>query len=454
MGRNRRSTLSAGEPRTWGRAVVLTVVLVPKDEGTRPLNNVKQEQTHLAKLAASDPDKRFHRLYRLICQPEWLRSALDAIRANKGFNTPGTDGVRGEDLDRNQIEQLAEKLRAGTYQPTPVRRIYIPKRTGKLRPLGLPIWVSYCLSFQAMFGMPRVANWVDQKLQSTFLILLYHVLPRFATLTTFPMSLRWLAQPLDDLFCEGDPARAMRVSTNAFQNPSVTPLGYGRDVNVEPFGCRQGGVAPIASLSGWAKSRSLWAIEGNMIGGTNPVHFAGSKAASHPWSQPLLIEQVSDLGCCMGRSQLLQASDDLLIGLTDFPRLFETRNGQVRLCLRLPANIDLNEVAALGKRHIFDQPAQKLLALGVGRGRSLPKSRQVRSQGADLLSLLSRERESCWFGQHVIFPFEPIHLQQLFIPVPFQTARHQAIFWVHSHIAAASQIRFMTSARSICRRAC
>jgi hypothetical protein len=80
-------------------------VLVPKDEGTRPLNNVKQEQTHLAKLAASDPDKRFRRLYRLICQPEWLMKALDAIRANKGFDTPGTDGVRGEDLDQDQIEQ-------------------------------------------------------------------------------------------------------------------------------------------------------------------------------------------------------------------------------------------------------------------------------------------------------------------------------------------------------------
>ncbi len=113
-------------------------VLVPKDEGTRPLNSVKQEQTHLAKLAASNPDKRFCKLYRLICHPEWLMQALDAIRANKGFNTPGTDGVRGEDLDWKQMEQLAEKLRTGTYQPTPVRRVYIPKRTGKLRPLGLP----------------------------------------------------------------------------------------------------------------------------------------------------------------------------------------------------------------------------------------------------------------------------------------------------------------------------
>ena len=86
-------------------------IVVPKDEGTRPLNNVKQEQIHLAKLAANDPDKRFCKLYRLVCQPEWLSRALDAIRANKGFNTAGTDGMRGEELDQDPIEQLAEKLR-------------------------------------------------------------------------------------------------------------------------------------------------------------------------------------------------------------------------------------------------------------------------------------------------------------------------------------------------------
>jgi len=75
------------------------------------LNNVKEEQTHLAKLAASYPDKRFSKLYRLVCHPQWLMKALDAIRPNKGFNTPGTDGMRGEDLDQEQIEQLADQMR-------------------------------------------------------------------------------------------------------------------------------------------------------------------------------------------------------------------------------------------------------------------------------------------------------------------------------------------------------
>lgn len=102
------------------------------------MKTVKVEHTHLAKLAAADPDKRFRRLYRLICDPNWLNVALDAIRSNKGFNTPGTDGVKGDDLDQAQLDRLAEQLRQGTDHPTPVRRVFIPKRNGKLRPLGLP----------------------------------------------------------------------------------------------------------------------------------------------------------------------------------------------------------------------------------------------------------------------------------------------------------------------------
>jgi len=102
------------------------------------MNNVEQERAHLARLAAAEPHKRFRRLYRLVCQPAWLEMALDAIRTNKGFNTPGADGVRGTDLTQEQLDRLAEKLRAGTYQPMPVRRVFIPKRNGKRRPLGLP----------------------------------------------------------------------------------------------------------------------------------------------------------------------------------------------------------------------------------------------------------------------------------------------------------------------------
>src|SRR5437667_2828085 len=102
------------------------------------MNNVEHERAHLARLAAAEPTKRFRRVYRLVCQPAWLEMALDAIRTNKGFNTPGVDGVKGTDLTQEQLDKLAEKLRAGAYQPRPVRRVFIPKRNGKRRPLGFP----------------------------------------------------------------------------------------------------------------------------------------------------------------------------------------------------------------------------------------------------------------------------------------------------------------------------
>src|SRR5438128_12146389 len=102
------------------------------------MHNVEQERAHLAKLAAAEPHKRFCKLYRLLYQRSWLEVALDAIRPNRGFNTPGVDGVKGTDLTPEHLDRLAEQLRTGVYQPAPVRQVFIPKRNGKRRPLGLP----------------------------------------------------------------------------------------------------------------------------------------------------------------------------------------------------------------------------------------------------------------------------------------------------------------------------
>src|SRR5919106_946534 len=102
------------------------------------MNNVATEQTHLAKLAATHPHKRFCKLYRLISNRRCLEAARDAIRPNKGFHPPGVDGLKGSNLDPERLARLANKLQKGTYEPKPVRRTFVPKRNGKLRPLGLP----------------------------------------------------------------------------------------------------------------------------------------------------------------------------------------------------------------------------------------------------------------------------------------------------------------------------
>src|SRR5713101_4299005 len=342
-------------------------------------------------------------IYRQLYNPSLYLRAYAKLYPNKGAMTPGSTSETVDAMALTKINKIIEDLRHERYRWTPVRRIYIPKKQkGKYRALGLPIWVSYCLSFQAMFGMPMVANGVDQKSQPTLCVLLYHVLSWFSTPTTFPVPLRRLAQPCDDVWSERDPARAMRVSAHAFQNPSVTPIGNRRDVDIEQFRCRQCGIAPVASLPGWTEPWTLRASQGNMIGGTNPVDFAGGEAAAQPRMQSLLIEQVRDLGSGVGRSQVPHPSDDLRTGLTDFPGLFEARNRQARARLRLPANIDHDELVALGERDILDQPAQQLFALGK-RGRwGVPERRQVSCERTDLLPLLRRQHQRSRFRQHLV----------------------------------------------------
>jgi group II intron reverse transcriptase/maturase len=102
------------------------------------MKDVVAELGHLNQLAEQDANKRFTRLYRLIRQGGLLAIARERIAGNKGAQTPGVDGQKMADMDNEKIVQLSQELKTGTYQPQPVRRVYIPKRNGKLRPLGIP----------------------------------------------------------------------------------------------------------------------------------------------------------------------------------------------------------------------------------------------------------------------------------------------------------------------------
>ncbi len=100
-------------------------------------------QRSLAKKATHEPTHRFDHLYRIICQEEWIRSALDAVLSNQGARTAGIDGVTkkafvSEEARATFTRELREELREQRFQPDPVRRVYIPKPNGKQRPLGIP----------------------------------------------------------------------------------------------------------------------------------------------------------------------------------------------------------------------------------------------------------------------------------------------------------------------------
>jgi group II intron reverse transcriptase/maturase len=100
--------------------------------------DVTAELGHLKKLAEQDANKRFTRLYRLLGQGGLLAIARERIAGNKGAQTPGVDGKTMADIDHEQVIRLSDELHTGKYQPQPARRVYIPKRNGKLRPLGIP----------------------------------------------------------------------------------------------------------------------------------------------------------------------------------------------------------------------------------------------------------------------------------------------------------------------------
>jgi len=78
-------------------------------------------------------------LYQFIVNtPEIWEVAYNNIRTNKGALTKGTDEVTMDGHSFERSHEIMSSLKNGSYNPTPVRRIYIPKSNGKQRPLGMP----------------------------------------------------------------------------------------------------------------------------------------------------------------------------------------------------------------------------------------------------------------------------------------------------------------------------
>jgi group II intron reverse transcriptase/maturase len=79
-------------------------------------------------------------LYRQLFNPQLYLLAYGRIYANQGAMTPGADGETVDGMSLGKIGRIIDALRQERYRFTPARRVYIPKKSGKLRPLGLPSW--------------------------------------------------------------------------------------------------------------------------------------------------------------------------------------------------------------------------------------------------------------------------------------------------------------------------
>jgi group II intron reverse transcriptase/maturase len=101
--------------------------------------SVQKLQTALHAKAKTEPGYRFYALYDKIYREDILAHAYGQCRSNKG--TPGVDGQDFADIEAYGVErwlgELALALKEEKYRPDAIRRVFIPKANGKLRPLGI-----------------------------------------------------------------------------------------------------------------------------------------------------------------------------------------------------------------------------------------------------------------------------------------------------------------------------
>ena len=97
-------------------------------------------QRKLYRKAKQESEFKFYILYDKISLPYFLRESYRRLKSNKG--SAGIDGISFSQIEKEGLEafllNIQDELQTETYKPTAVKRVYIPKTNGKLRPLGIP----------------------------------------------------------------------------------------------------------------------------------------------------------------------------------------------------------------------------------------------------------------------------------------------------------------------------
>ena len=106
-------------------------------EQTQSYTNTSTKRAWIAEQARLHPERVFNSLHHLI-DMDWMR---EAYRHTRKDGAAGIDGVKAADYEcelEANLKSLQERIKSGRYNAPPVRRHYIPKADGRMRPLGIP----------------------------------------------------------------------------------------------------------------------------------------------------------------------------------------------------------------------------------------------------------------------------------------------------------------------------
>jgi len=107
------------------------------------IREVREMQAKLHRWAGEDPSRRFGDLFNLVYDPLFLAEAWSRVSGNDGKRTPGIDAATVASIENGIgvgafLEEVRGLLKSGEFRPVPVRQVMIPKKSGKLRKLGIP----------------------------------------------------------------------------------------------------------------------------------------------------------------------------------------------------------------------------------------------------------------------------------------------------------------------------
>ena len=105
------------------------------EEALQPTSKILERMYHSSK---DHPNGVFTRLYRYLLREDIYAMAFQNLYANAGALTKGSNDDTADGFSIQYVQDIIASLRNGTYHATPVRRVYIKKANGKLRPLGIP----------------------------------------------------------------------------------------------------------------------------------------------------------------------------------------------------------------------------------------------------------------------------------------------------------------------------